>query len=96
MYSEDVSYFDPLTEVRMEGRRAVEAYFRQFFDGKLNILRNELPNPQVIVSDGGDLAVLSYNLLNFVGDGRGGEKPAHPGIPRKSIASSTGSGAWCM
>ena len=59
----------------MEGRKAVEAYFREFFEGKLNVLRNEIPNPQVIVSDGGDLAVLSYNLLNFVGDGQSGEKP---------------------
>lgn len=74
VYSEDVTYFDPITEVRMEGRKAVETYFRQFFEGKLNVLRNEIPNPQVIVCDGGDLAVLSYNLLNFVGDGQGGEK----------------------
>jgi uncharacterized protein (TIGR02246 family) len=74
MYSEDVSYFDPLTEMRLEGRKAVEAYFRQFFEGKLNILRNEFPNPHVIVSDGGDLAVLHYNLLNLVADGQGGEK----------------------
>lgn len=75
IYCEDVTYFDPITEVRMEGRKAVEAYFREFFEGKLNVLRNEIPNPQVIVSDGGDLAVLSYNLFNFVGDGHGGEKP---------------------
>jgi uncharacterized protein (TIGR02246 family) len=74
MYSEDVTYFDPLTEVRLDGRKAVGAYFRQFFEGKLNILRNEFPNPQVIVSDGGDLAVLHYNLLNIVPDGQGGEK----------------------
>jgi uncharacterized protein (TIGR02246 family) len=75
VYSEDVSYFDPLTEKRLEGRKNVEAYFRQFFEGKLNILRNEFPNTQVIVSDRGDLAVLTYNLLNFVPDGNGGEKP---------------------
>ena len=25
MYSEDVTYFDPLTEVRLDGRKAVEA-----------------------------------------------------------------------
>lgn len=74
MYSEDVTYFDPMTEMRLEGRKAVEAYFRQFFEGKLNILRNEFPNPQVIVSDGGDLAVLHYNLINIVLDGQGGEK----------------------
>ena len=74
IYADDVSYFDPLTERRLDGKPAVEAYFRQFFEGKLNILRNGLPNPQVIVSDGGDMAVATYNLLNFVADGEGGEK----------------------
>ena len=78
MYSEDVTYFDPLTEMRLEGRKAVDAYFRQFFEGKLNILRNEFPNPEVIVSDGGDLAVLHYNLINIVPDGQGGEKQGTP------------------
>ena len=78
MYSEDVSYFDPMTELRLDGRKAVEAYFRQFFEGKLNILRNVFPNPQVIVSDGGDFAVLHYNLINIVPDGQGGEKQGTP------------------
>ena len=74
LYSEDVTYFDPLTETRLEGRKVVEAYFRQFFEGKLNILRNELPNPRVIVSNDSELAVLSYNLVNIISDGQGGEK----------------------
>lgn len=78
IYSEDITYFDPLTERRLEGRKTVEAYFRQFFEGKLHILRNEYLNPQVIVSDSGDLAVVSYNLVNFVADGNGGEKPGTP------------------
>lgn len=78
MYSEDVSYFDPMTETRLDGRKVVEAYFRQFFEGKLNILRNEFPNPQVIVSDSGDFAVLHYNLINIVPDGQGGEKQGTP------------------
>ena len=78
MYSEDVTYFDPLTEMRLDGRDAVERYFRQVFEGKLDILRNEFPNPQVIVSEAGDLAVLHYNLSNFVADGQGGEKPGTP------------------
>lgn len=77
-YSEDVTYFDPLTERRLEGRKAVETYFRQFFEGRLSILRNEYQNPQVIVSGSGDLAVATYNLVNFVADGNGGEKPGTP------------------
>lgn len=74
MYSEDVTYFDPMTPTRLDGRQAVDAYFRQYFEGKLNILRNEFPNPQVVVSDGGDMAVVTYNLNNIVPDGQGGEK----------------------
>jgi ketosteroid isomerase-like protein len=77
-YSEDVTYFDPLTERRLEGRKVVGVYFRQVFQGKLNIRRNELPNPQVIVSDGGDMAVVNYNLINIVPDGAGGEKTGTP------------------
>lgn len=78
VYSDDVTYFDPMTEMRLEGRKAVDAYFRQFFEGKLNILRNEFPNPQVIVSDAGDMAVISYNLVNHISDGQGGEKLDSP------------------
>ena len=74
-YTDDVTYFDPLTERRLDGKPAVEAYFREVFEGKLNILRNELPNPQVIVAAGGDMAVATYNLFNMVPDGDGGEKP---------------------
>ena len=73
-YTDDVTYFDPITERRLDGKPAVEAYFRETFEGKLNILRNELPNPQVIVADGGDTAVATYNLLNFLPDASGGEK----------------------
>lgn len=77
-YSDDVSYFDPLTATRLDGRKAVEAYFRQFFEGKLNILRSDYPNPQVIVSGSGDFAVATYNLVNFATDGNSGEKPGTP------------------
>jgi ketosteroid isomerase-like protein len=71
-YSEDVTYFDPLVEVRIDGRARVAAYFREFFAGKINIPRCELLNPQVIVSD--ELAVLTYNLLNYVRGADGAEK----------------------
>lgn len=77
VYSDDVSYFDPLTELRLDGHAAVEAYFRKVFEGKLKILRNDL-HPVVMVSDGGDMAVLHYNLRNIVSDGQGGEKPGTP------------------
>ena len=78
VYSDDVTYFDPMTETRLEGRKTVEAYFRQFFEGKLNILRNDFLHPQVIASEAGDMAVVTYNLVNYVSDGQGGEKLGSP------------------
>ena len=78
VYSDDVTYFDPMTEKRLEGHKTVEAYFRQFFEGKLNILRNDFLNPQVIASEAGDMALVSYNLVNHVSDGQGSEKLGSP------------------
>lgn len=71
-YAEGVTYFDPLVETRCDGRANVAAYFREFFAGKINIPRCEMQNPQVIA--GGDLAVLTYNLLNYVRGADGAEK----------------------
>lgn len=73
-----MSYFDPLTELRLDGHAAVEAYFRRVFEGKLNLLRNDYIHPVVMISDSGDMAVLHYNLRNIVSDGQGGEKPGTP------------------
>ncbi|MFC0153148.1 YybH family protein [Xanthomonas dyei] len=74
-YSDEVSYFDPLTALRLDGHAAVEAYFRNVFEGKLKILRNDYIQPVVMVSDNRDMAVLHYNLQNILGDGQGGETP---------------------
>lgn len=74
IYSDDVTYFDPMTPVRLDGHKAVSAYFKKYFEGKLNILRNNFPNPQVVVSDDGTMAVLAYNLINIVPDELHGEK----------------------
>jgi ketosteroid isomerase-like protein len=71
-YSEDVTYFDPLVETRIDGRAKVAAYFREFFAGKIAIPRCELLNPQLIVND--ELAVLTYNLLDYVRGADGTEK----------------------
>ena len=64
--------------MRLNGRKEVEAYFRRLFEGKLNIHRNEFPNVQVMVADSGDLAVVNYNLINFVIDENGNEKLGTP------------------
>lgn len=72
-YSEDVTYFDPATAKLLVGRKAVEDHIRRLYKNP-HIVRSEYCNPQVAVSDSGDLAVLSYNLRNFVADEASGEK----------------------
>ena len=72
-YSEHMSYFDPLTAKLLVGHRAVSEHILGRYKNP-HIVRSEYRNPQVIVSDGGDLAVLSYNLNSFVADEAGGEK----------------------
>src|SRR6185503_221345 len=53
LYSDDVSYFDPFTEKRVEGRAAMIERYKPF-DGKFSIARYEILNPVVIAS--GDIA----------------------------------------
>jgi uncharacterized protein (TIGR02246 family) len=72
-FSEDVTYCDPATAKQLVGRKAVEAHIRSLYKNP-HIVRSEYLNPEVSVSENGDLAVLSYNLRNFVADEAGGEK----------------------
>jgi uncharacterized protein (TIGR02246 family) len=72
-YSEDITYFDPATEKVLVGRKSVEDHIRKLYKNP-HIVRSEYRNPEVTVSDDGNLAVLSYNLRNFVADEAGGEK----------------------
>ena len=76
IYADDVSYFDPITERRLDGRQAVGEYFYGFYAGKINIPRYEILNPQVIVEGG--LAVLTYNLENYMRAADGSEKAGTP------------------
>lgn len=71
-YADDITYFDPATPTLLVGRDAVVAHIRGLYKNP-HIVRSEYLNPQVSVSEQGDLAVLGYNLKNFVADA-GGEK----------------------
>ena len=71
-YAEDVTFFDPITAMRLDGLPAVSEYFRTLWAGKVNIPRYEMLNPQVIA--GTDLAVLTYNLVNYVHAPDGSER----------------------
>ena len=72
-YHEDMSYFDPHVDKLLVGRESVVGFLQKLYKNP-HIIRNEYLNPHVIVSNGGDLAVLSYNLNTFISDGAKGEK----------------------
>jgi uncharacterized protein (TIGR02246 family) len=71
VYAEDVTYFDPVTAARIDGLEAMREYYRPW-TGKIRVDRYEMRNPRVAVT--GDMAVLTYNLINFVSDAVGAER----------------------
>jgi ketosteroid isomerase-like protein len=70
LYATDVTYFDPVTATRIDGRQAMVDYYQPWI-GRIHIARYELLNPQVVVE--GTLALLTYNLVNYVQDAAGVE-----------------------
>jgi len=70
LYAPDITYFDPLTEMRIDGHEAMVNYYRPWI-GKIEVPRYEMLNPRVIVK--GDMALLTYNLVNYIKDPKGAE-----------------------
>ena len=68
-----LTYCDPATPKLLVGRKAVEDHIRGLYKNP-HIVRSEYLNPDVCVSGQGDLAVLGYNLKNYVANEAGGEK----------------------
>ncbi len=65
----DQTYFDPMTEKRIDGQADLKQYMAPF-TGKIKIERVEMIDPNVQQS--GDIAVLTFNLNDYgaqVGDG---------------------------
>jgi ketosteroid isomerase-like protein len=73
VYAADISYFDPLTAARIDGHQEMVDYYRPWV-GKIRIDRYEMLNPQVVID--GKLALLTYNLVNYVRDANGVESAA--------------------
>lgn len=67
----DVTYFDPTTERRIDGRDALGAML-ETVRGKIAVERAEFINPAVVVS--GDMALLTFNLVSHGGQFAGGPK----------------------
>jgi ketosteroid isomerase-like protein len=70
LYAPDITYFDPLTATRIDGHPAMTEYYRPW-TGKIHIPRFEILNPRVVVD--GNIAVLTYNLVNYAQDENGVE-----------------------
>ena len=70
LYDTDITYFDPVTAERIDGHEAMVNYYRPWI-GKIQIPRYEMLNPHVVVD--GDMAVLTYNLVNYIRDANGVE-----------------------
>ena len=68
LYGNEVTYFDPSTEVRIDGSQAMVDYYRPW-TGAIQIDRFDMLNPQVVVD--GNMALLTYNLVNYNRDSAG-------------------------
>ena len=67
----DQTYFDPVTEKRIDGQEALKKYIAPFA-GKISIERVEMIDPKV--QRVGDLAVLTFNLNDYGAQMAGGPK----------------------
>ena len=62
LFEPDVTYFDPMQERRVDGARAMTKLFEPIA-GKIRVDRYDLLRP--VVQHGGDLAVLTFNLVSY-------------------------------
>ena len=65
MAADDVSYFDHLTESRVDGIAALKQHLRQY-EGKVNVPRFEMPNATLRLHD--NTAVLAFNWHTYSED----------------------------
>lgn len=73
LYSPDVTYFDPSQEKRIDGHDAM-AKLLVPLTGKIKIDRYDMVSPDV--KRHGDVAVLTYNIVNYRKQPDGSEKVA--------------------
>jgi len=65
LQASDVTYFDPFTEIRVDGRDALQVRFAPMADMKAPFTdpRYEMINPKV--QRHGEVALLTFNLVNY-------------------------------
>jgi len=64
IYAEDIVYFDPMTEKRMDGLNKLTEYYKQW-EGNIQITECEMIDPKVQAVD--NMAVLTFNLRSVEG-----------------------------
>lgn len=72
--ADDITYFDPNVDKRVDGISAIRAYIGPFA-GKIKIDRYEMVAPHVQVA--GDVAVLSFRIINYAKQPDGKETVAN-------------------
>ncbi|HZY81534.1 MAG TPA: SgcJ/EcaC family oxidoreductase [Cyclobacteriaceae bacterium] len=60
--ADDVVYFDPETERRLDGKKALTRYYEPFI-GKIKVIKYEMQNVKVQGTD--EVAVLTFNLFSY-------------------------------
>jgi ketosteroid isomerase-like protein len=63
--AEDVTYFDPSVEQRLDGLDSLKKYYEPI-GGQINVSKYEMHNPKVSAMN--DMAVLTFNLHSYKAD----------------------------
>lgn len=65
--SEDICYFDSVTQQRIDGKEQLSAYYETLI-GTIHVDKDEMVNPKVQSTN--DMAVLTFNLISHVGQAK--------------------------
>jgi len=63
--ADEVVYFDPFTEKRLDGLEALKKYY-EAIKGQVHVSKYEMLNPKVQAVN--EMAVLTFNLFSYEGD----------------------------
>ena len=64
LYADDIVYFDPMIDKRMDGLNKLKEYYKPW-EGKINVSECEMIDPKVQAVD--NMAVLTFNLRSVEG-----------------------------
>lgn len=65
LYADDIVYFDPMLEKRMDGKEKITEYYSPW-EGNIHITESEMINPKVQAVE--NMAVLTFNLHSADGE----------------------------